>query len=91
MRFNHSNKHIRDAIRYAEGKNWRVTKAGPRAHIWGKLWCPHRARDGCRTQVLSTPKNPELHARDIRRYIDRCPHTGNNMTINNGETDYESA
>lgn len=56
MRFNHSNKHIRDAIRYAEGKNWRVTKAGPRAHIWGKLWCPHRARDGCRTQVLSTPK-----------------------------------
>ena len=30
---NHSNKHIRDAIRYAESNGWKVTKAGPRAHI----------------------------------------------------------
>ena len=26
MRANHSNKHIRDAIRYAESKDWRVRK-----------------------------------------------------------------
>ena len=29
MRVKHSNKHIRDAIRYAESKGWRVTKSGP--------------------------------------------------------------
>lgn len=24
--------------------------------------------------VMSTPRNPEAHARDIRRDVDRCPH-----------------
>lgn len=74
MRQNHSNKHIRDAIRYAQNKGWRVTKAGPRAHIWGTLWCPHRTREGCRIRVMSTPRTPDRHALDIRRYIDCCPH-----------------
>ena len=75
MQHNHSNKHIRDAIRYAENKGWRVTKAGPRAHIWGTLWCPQRTREGCRIRVMSTPRNPERHARDIHRHIDRCLHS----------------
>jgi len=75
MPFNHPNKHIREAIRYAERKGWTVTKAGPRAHIWGTLWCPRRTRESCRIRVMSTPRNPESHARDIRRYIDRCPHS----------------
>ena len=35
MQVNHPNKHIRQAVRYAARKGWRVTKAGPRAHIWG--------------------------------------------------------
>ena len=71
----HSNKHIQDAVRYAEGKGWTVTKAGGRAHIWGVLWCPERSREGCRIQIMSTPRNPESHARDIRRGIDQCPHS----------------
>ena len=75
MRANHSNKHIRDAIRYAESKDWRVTKAGPRAHIWGTLRCPQRTREGCCIRVMSTPRNPELHARDIHRYVDHCLHS----------------
>ncbi|HIE30439.1 TPA: hypothetical protein EYP66_24535 [Candidatus Poribacteria bacterium] len=29
----------------------------------------------CRVRVMSTPRNPEAHARDIRRYVDRCPHS----------------
>ncbi len=70
----HPNKHIRAAIEYALGQGWRVTKAGPRAHIWGRLWCPHAERDGCRISVLSTPRNPEGHARRIRREVDACPH-----------------
>ena len=35
MQVTHPNKHIRQAVRYAARKGWRVTKAGPRAHIWG--------------------------------------------------------
>ena len=69
----HPNKHIREAIRYAEAKGWTVTKAGPRAHVWGVLWCPQSSRDGCRIRVMSTPRNPERHARDVRRDVDRCP------------------
>jgi hypothetical protein len=71
----HSNKHIQEAIRYAESQGWVVTQAGPRAHIWGMLWCPRHARDGCRIHIMSTPQSPENHARDIRRAVDRCPHT----------------
>lgn len=53
-----------------------VTKAGPRAHIWGTLWCKQHGREGCRVRVMSTPRNPEAHARDIRRVVSRCPHEG---------------
>ncbi len=72
---NHHNKHIREAIRYAESKGWVVTLASPRAHIWGTLWCPQRGRDGCLIRVMSTPRNPESHARDIHHEVDRCPHS----------------
>jgi hypothetical protein len=30
---NHPNKHIREAIKYAEDRGWRVVKAGGQAHI----------------------------------------------------------
>lgn len=70
----HPNKHIRAAIEYAEENGWEFSKAGPRAHIYGKITCPRRARDGCSYNVLSTPKNPEAHARRIRRRVDNCPH-----------------
>jgi hypothetical protein len=71
----HPNKHIREAIRDAVLKGWQVTKAGPRAHIWGVLWCPERSREGCQIRIMSTPRNPEKHARDIRREVDLCPHS----------------
>ncbi len=71
----HPNKHIRAAIRYARSRGWTVEKAGARAHIWGTLWCPQRTRDGCRIRVMSTPRHPERHAHDIRRDVDRCPHS----------------
>ena len=70
----HPDKDIREAIRHAERNGWTVTKASGRAHIWGTLWCPLQARESCRIRVMSTPRNPESHARDIRRDVDRCPH-----------------
>lgn len=70
----HPNKHIREAIQYALGKGWRLRKAGPRAHVWGQLFCPHARRGGCIIRVFSTPRNPENHARRIAESVDDCPH-----------------
>lgn len=69
----HPNKHIRDAIRYAENLGWRVTTST--GHIWGVLWCPEQSREGCRVRVFSTPRNAENHAKYIRRRVDSCPHS----------------
>lgn len=71
---NHKNKHIRAAIEYALSKGWRLELAGPSAHIWGTLYCPHAGRDGCFRHVYCTPRVPENHARKIRREVDSCPH-----------------
>lgn len=70
----HPNKHIREAIKYAEESGWTFTKASARAHIYGKILCRRRDRDGCSYNILSTPKSPENHARRIRRTVDSCPH-----------------
>ncbi len=34
-------------------------------HAWGRLFCPHSAREGCIASVWSTPRNAENHARQI--------------------------
>lgn len=70
----HPNKHIREAIEYAQERGWTFLKAGPRAHIYGTLLCPERSRDGHRQPVYCTPRNPQNHAKDIRRAIDECEH-----------------
>jgi hypothetical protein len=72
---NHPNKHIRAAVEYAIEHGWTLKKAGARAHVWGRLYCPHGDRTGCAKAVYSTPRVAEDHARDIRRAVDRCPHT----------------
>lgn len=69
----HPNKHIEKAVKYAESLGWRVEIS--RAHGWGHLLCPQATREGCIVGVWSTPKNPENHARHIRREVDQCPHT----------------
>jgi hypothetical protein len=71
----HPNKHIREAIEYAEQRGWEFVKSSARAHSFGALYCPRHERDGCIIQVFSTPRNPEGHARWLRRQVDRCPHT----------------
>ena len=61
-------------VDYAIARGWRLMKSGPRAHAWGRLYCPAQARDGCILSVYSTPRVPENHARYIRRRVDACPH-----------------
>jgi hypothetical protein len=72
----HPNKHIREAIKYALKKGWRLLKAGSHAHIWGQLFCPYARRGGYIIRVFSTPRSAENHARRIREEVDHCPHTG---------------
>ena len=71
----HPNKDIRAAIAYAVSRGWRIEKAEPRAHIWGRALCPERSRAGHIFYIHSTPRNPTIHARKFRRYIDVCAHT----------------
>jgi hypothetical protein len=68
----HPDKHIERAVQIAERLGW-VVKISD-GHAWGRLFCPHRARDGCIVSVSSTPRNAENHARHIQREIDICPH-----------------
>ena len=72
-RLRHPSKEIEAAIRVAERVGWRVEKRN--GHAWGRLYCPYFDRDGCRVSVWSTPRNPERHAKDIRRAIGRCRHS----------------
>jgi hypothetical protein len=68
----HPNKHIEKAVQYAEAMGWRVELS--QGHAWGRLFCPHATPEGCIISVWSTPRNPENHARHIRREVDQCPH-----------------
>ncbi|HMO86458.1 MAG TPA: hypothetical protein PKC18_16215 [Lacipirellulaceae bacterium] len=52
----HPNKHIREAIAYAEQRGWTITKASGRAHVYGTLWCSQSGRIGCRFRVYGTPR-----------------------------------
>lgn len=67
----HPNRHIEAALGYAEDRGWRVEKAGPRAHAWGRMYCGvgHSLHQ---MSIWGTPRNPENHARSIRRFVDQC-------------------
>ena len=69
----HPNKHVREAIKYALGRGWRLTHS--KGHPWGTLWCPERSRAGHFFHVASTPVNRETHAKRIRAAVDLCPHS----------------
>src|SRR5690625_2031697 len=55
--------------------DWRVTDAGSSSHAWTRLKCPEFSRDGCIISVWSTPRVPQNHASQIKRVVDKCPHS----------------
>lgn len=69
----HPNKEIRAAIDDMVSAGWRIQKRS--GHAWGRAFCPGGAQ-GCRppTSIWSTPRVPELHARQLRRAIAQCEH-----------------
>ena len=73
----HPDKNINDAVNYAVKNGWEVVEAGSSSHAWARLKCPYNdpeCRGGkfCLNSVWSTPKNPQNHAKQIRRIVDRC-------------------
>jgi hypothetical protein len=72
MRARHPKKEVEAALRDAEDAGFTVLTG--RAH-WGILQCPGDQEDHCRSRSISgTPRNPSTHARQIRRFVTRCPH-----------------
>lgn len=74
MRKRHKHKEIEKVVKYAASLGWRVREGS--GHVWAYLYCPRADRSGCKVGVWSTPKNPEDHARKVRRQVDSCPHHG---------------
>src|SRR5260370_17114559 len=71
----HPNKEIKAALNYAKSNGWSIIKS-LRGHCWGMIRCSH-GRGGCQKSVLSTPKNPQNHAKAVPRFVDHCPHQMN--------------
>ncbi|ADG66071.1 conserved hypothetical protein [Planctopirus limnophila DSM 3776] len=70
----HPNKHIRAAIEFALSCGWAARSGG--GHAFCIIFCPKNNRSGCQKSVWSTPRDPEAHARDIIRFVEKCPHSG---------------
>lgn len=71
----HPNKAIEATLEYAEANGWRVEIGG--GHCWGRLLCPKTRAVAivyfaCANSIWSTPKNPQGHARNIRKWVDGC-------------------
>jgi len=71
----HKDKDIQAAIEYALSRGWTLHLGG--SHAWRFLYCPETSRDGCRVPIWSTPRNPWVLAKVIRRAVDQCDHAVN--------------
>lgn len=67
----HPNKHIRDAIAYAEANGWDVIETGKSAHAFCRLYCRAGHAEHMMS-IWSTPRNPENHAKQILHKVSQC-------------------
>ncbi|MHB0981367.1 MAG: hypothetical protein ACYC5Q_15095 [Thermoleophilia bacterium] len=73
----HPDLDIEAAIAHAEAGGWRIKVGGRSSHAWGTMYCPHNSPschcgEFCITGIWSTPRNPQNHAKQLRRVVDRC-------------------
>jgi hypothetical protein len=72
LRKAHPKKEVEEALKEAEATGFDVEDK--RGH-WGVIHCPGAPPESCQPfWVWSTPKNAGNHAKQIRRYVARCPH-----------------
>ena len=68
----HPDKHIREAMRYAEARGWVFTFGGNSSHCYGRLKCGNPGHREHMMSIWCTPKNPQNHAYQIIRKVDSC-------------------
>lgn len=71
----HANKEIEAVLAYAELNGWLIKNRN--GHAWARMYCPFNTSDCrcgefCVASIWSTPRNPQNHARQIRRIVDNC-------------------
>lgn len=73
MRSKHPKKEVEAALQEAETLGFRVETG--RGH-WGVMYCHGGEDDRCPAPfwIWSSPANAANHAKQIRRYVARCPH-----------------
>ena len=64
----------RSGLEFRMGQSTIDTQNRPSSVRSGGLVFLKNLYGGCITSVWSTPKNPEGHARQLRREVDACPH-----------------
>lgn len=70
----HPDKHIQSAIEYALLQGWVWIAPGNSSHAFCRLRCgsPYDEHRQHQMSIWSTPRNPENHAKQIRRKVDAC-------------------
>jgi hypothetical protein len=72
VRSKHPDKDVERALRAAEAAGFIVVTG--RGH-WGQLRCRGKPPNVCKTMSINgSPRNPGTHARQIGRFVARCPH-----------------
>lgn len=74
-RKHHPDKDIETALQYAEAHGWQLKLS--KGHAWGRMYCPHNSKacrcgQFCVSSIWSTPRSSTIHARQIRRIVDKC-------------------
>ena len=72
-RSRHPKKEVESALHEAESAGWTVARTQS-GHRWGVMRCGQAVGSECRTSIWSTPRSPGNHAKQLRRFIARCPH-----------------
>lgn len=71
-RSRHPKKDVEEALQDAEAAGWVVgERRGHHGHAWGQMTCPG---DCPIVWINSTPRNPQNHAKRLRRAVERCEH-----------------
>ena len=69
----HSKKEVRRALDDAYTAGFVVKETDGHGHSWGYVDCPEPECNG-RLYVWSTPRDVDIHARQIRRFVLRHRH-----------------
>jgi hypothetical protein len=68
----HPNKHIREALKYAEDHGWTIRKSSGRAHAWGVIYCQFWTSGVLDVDLFNAEKPRETCARHAANRRSLC-------------------